>query len=372
MKERNIGLDVTRIFAFLCVVSVHSLHFTSFYELPVDGIRMYLLCLFRALVNCCIPLFLLISGYLLAGRTIDLQENGSMRRHLRKCSGLICTYLLAEAVILSFRNTYLHASLSWQEMLSYILGFGGYGWYVNMYLGLYLLMPFVNLLWKNLSGKSAQRKFLLCLLVLTALPSITNVYDYTTPGALLQPWTYITTNSLIPDWWASIYPLTAFFLGAYLREHVDISKLHTGKLLLLSCLAVLLCGSYNIWRSWKVLFVWGIWTNEGSLQTLLCAVLVFLTINSIHYRKPGPRAAQFLGFISELTFGAYLVSWATDQLVYQTLYRFFSDARIYTLCMPLTIASSAVLALLVAFLIRLAQAALFALLRKVRKSPAGV
>lgn len=367
MKERDVGLDITRIFAFLCVVSVHSLHYTGFYNLPVDGIRMYLLCLFRALVNCCIPLFLLISGYLLGGRIVDLREKGSLRRYLCQSGSLICTYFLAEVMNLTYRNVFLHESLSWRDAAAHVLGYSGYGWYVNMYLGLYVLLPFLNLLWRSLGDKSVQKKFLFCLFTLTALPGVANVYNYATPGALMSPWTYQATNSILPDWWTSLYPLTAFYLGAYIRENIDIAKLHTNKLLLLLFLCVLLCGGYNIWRSWKVPFVRGIWNSEGSLQTLLCAVLVFLTISSIHYPELTSRGAGFLRLASKLTFGAYLFSWTTDRIVSQILYRHFASAAAYTLCMPLTIAASAAMALSGAFLIQLVQKTLFSLFRRIQR-----
>ena len=183
-----------------------------------------------------------------------------------------------------------------------------------------LLMPFLNTLWRGLSGKSARKKCVLCLLILTALPGLANVYDLRTPGVLLQPWNYTGQTQLVPNWWTALYPVTFYFLGAYLREHGNVRQMHTGKALLVLLLSIIVCGAYNIWRSWNGSFVRSLWNCEGSWQTILCGVPVFLCINSIRFPEPGKQLGRLLGLLSELTFSAYLLSWASDQAVYQALY----------------------------------------------------
>lgn len=89
------------------------------------------------------------------------------------------------------------------------------------------------------------------------------------------------------------------------------------------------------------------------------------------FPEPGKQLGRLLGLLSELTFSAYLLSWASDQAVYQALYpRLLSAFGV--LARPISIAASAALALLGAFLIRLVQKMLFALLRGIRKAPANV
>jgi len=63
-----------------------------------------------------------------------------------------------------------------------LLGYHQYSWYVNMYIGCFLLIPFLNLLWNSLSSQESRRILVIVLLVLTALPSVLNVYDLETPG----------------------------------------------------------------------------------------------------------------------------------------------------------------------------------------------
>lgn len=45
-KNRSVGLDVTRIYAFLSVVAVHSFLNTEFYSSTVIGKKMYVMVIF--------------------------------------------------------------------------------------------------------------------------------------------------------------------------------------------------------------------------------------------------------------------------------------------------------------------------------------
>ncbi len=46
-QSRNPALDVIRLFAFICVVSVHFFLNSIYYELPVSGSEMYIATLMR-------------------------------------------------------------------------------------------------------------------------------------------------------------------------------------------------------------------------------------------------------------------------------------------------------------------------------------
>ena len=78
-KNRNASLDLARLSALFCVVSVHFFLYTGFYVEPCTGWRMYLLTLARCSFMVCIPLFLLLTGYLLSYPTgysiLDVTED---------------------------------------------------------------------------------------------------------------------------------------------------------------------------------------------------------------------------------------------------------------------------------------------------------
>ena len=118
-------------------------------------------------------------------------------------------------------------------------------------------------------GWSAARIFggfllstlLAVLLVLTVLPGMVNIYHLHSAETLLHPWLSTSYDQLVPDWWQRLYPITYYFLGGYLRAHVDIKRLRTGRLAALLLLAVLCFGGYNVWRNQGIPFVWGSWCD---------------------------------------------------------------------------------------------------------------
>ena len=68
-------------------------------------------------------------------------------------------------------------------MILSILDFSAdsYAWYIEMYIGLFLIIPFLNILWNNLND--VGRKWLIItLLGLTALPSLLNCWDFLSLG----------------------------------------------------------------------------------------------------------------------------------------------------------------------------------------------
>ena len=352
MKKRDIGLDITRIVAFLFVVNVHSFLYNGFLDTIIQEPYTFVLCLFRILFSGCVPMFLMLSGYLLCGRKVDLEKRGELRRHLYRASEIVLTYVLCALAISLVRGFYLGQTMSLREMFFSVFSFGQYSWYANMYLGLYLLMPMLNLVWEHSGGERAHRVLVMCLLALTALPSLLNVYDLTTPGVFLNPSRYEARTRIVPDWWVSIYPVTYYFLGAYLRTHVQMKKLHTGRLAALLLLSLGLFTGYSLWQSWGRSFYIGAWLLEAGWQTGVIAVLVFLTLNSIDFPQPGAAAGKLLALLSELTFGAYLLSWIPDQLVYPMLFTRVADSRTRMLCFPITAAVSAVVSLGGAFAVR--------------------
>lgn len=59
---RDTGLDVTRILAFLSVISVHFFIGAEFYKNQVVGEKMYVMTMIRTLSMTCVPLFMLLTG----------------------------------------------------------------------------------------------------------------------------------------------------------------------------------------------------------------------------------------------------------------------------------------------------------------------
>ena len=310
--RRNPALDIVRIFALFCVISVHFFYNNGFYSTPIAGWRMYTMVIIRNFFMISVPLFLILSGYLMGAKRPS-------RTYFLGIGKTLLTYTLAAVCCIFYRIWKKNASYSFLSAIIAITDFSGaqYAWYVEMYIGLYLLIPFLNILYDGLDGKKQKKTLLMVFVFLSSVPSVVNIFRFGDPGWFVSPVRSSTYHFLLPDWWTDIYPVTYYFLGRYLREYPLKQPRHT-KLLSIAVLT-LAAGAFNIYRSLGVNFVWGVWQGWYGLPNLLLAVLVFdwlAHVDCIHM-KPGLR--KLLKTISDLVLGAYLLSWIFDQIAYPKL-----------------------------------------------------
>ena len=319
--NRSIGLDVTRIYAFLSVVAVHSFLNTEFYSRTVIGKKMYVMVIFRTAFMVCVPLFLLLTGYLVSAKNTALNSS-CILKYYKKLLPLILKYIICMLIIYALSMSFGFEDFNLKSIIFGITGFSKYSkysWYVNMYIGLFLLTPFLNLIWNSISEKKMHIILVLVFIILTLLPSLFNVYDFSTRGAFLNPQLNKENTALIPDWWVGIYPTTYYYIGAYLKKYIDFKKINPIKIAPIFLFSVLLTGAYNIWRSHSVAFVWGTWNEWGGVENTVNSVLIFVLINSLFKSEVNKSFSHFLAYLSSLTFSAYLLSWLSDKIVYAHL-----------------------------------------------------
>ena len=194
MPKREPGLDLLRCIALLFVVTFHSFLNNGYYSESQVGISMWLAGSFRWLSVSCIGLFLMLTGYLKSEKT-------DVKACYRGLVPVLLGYLLAAVISIPIRHFVFGDVQTFSAWLTRLFSFSAvyYGWYVEMYIGLVLLCPFVNIILRHLQSTKALLGFGMVMLVITALPGAT-------------PWV------VFPDYWRSIYPLTYYILGAIVRR----------------------------------------------------------------------------------------------------------------------------------------------------------
>ena len=85
---RNPGLDIIRTIAVLCVIGVHFFLFTGFYSEPVEGCTMLIMVTLRNSFMICVPLFLMLTGYLSTEKKAGIQ-------YYAKLLHLLSVYVIA-------------------------------------------------------------------------------------------------------------------------------------------------------------------------------------------------------------------------------------------------------------------------------------
>lgn len=311
-QKRNISVDIIRCLAFFLVVSVHFFLQSGFYSQTVAGERMLVMNIMRALFIICVPLFITLSGYLLCKKELSL-------KYYKRIVGILLTYVLSSVVCILYSHFFLEEKLTLAQFALKIFNFTGapYSWYIEMYLGLFLIIPFLNVLYNNIPSQNWKRVLVISFIALTSLPAVLNTYNFSSLSWWALPSSNMNTHQLFPEWWEGIYPVTYYFVGCYLREYG--LKIKKSINLILIIAVIIFSGLYTYWRSYGYVFVWGDWCEYYSLFNVVLTALVFNFIINIKFDKTPAPLAKFIQKISGLCLGGYLLSWIFDSIFYPVL-----------------------------------------------------
>ncbi len=305
--QRKTGLDLLRCLAFLFVVVFHSFLNNGYYSEPQTGIAMVLAGSARWLSVSCIGIFLMLTGYLKSEKT-------GIKDCCRGLLPVLLGYFIAAVISIPIRHFLLGDVQSFSVWLKRFCGFTGvyYGWYVEMYIGLILLSPFVNLTLAHLENRQQLLFFAAVLLVLTALP-----------GA--------TALNIAPDYWRITYPLTYYVLGALVRRMR--LKLHPllgiGIAVTISCLL----GMTTAISTDSILK--NAFTQEfADLWIVLISFSLFVGL--YHIRIPSV-SARLLKIAATGCYGGYLLSHLLDAWCYRLIPQWRTPDAYWKLFLVITV-----------------------------------
>lgn len=318
--DKRASINLIKCVAAFLVVFVHSFLTGGYYETPMQGEIMAALTFLRWIALDCVPLFMIATGYLFWGRcdAINIYKK------------IIPTYLLVVVVaifsyIVDFfaYKTIVTQETIWNDLVSLYNS-----WYVAMYLGLLLLIPFLNKIWSEISYQ--YRKILIVsLLVLTALPTINSEISF-------------------PTYWVSLYPITYYFCGMALREGYLSAKNRV--FVPLFIVTTLLQTLLSMTNNPGSLFEWNLFgsyeCNYNSLIVVVSSVLLFCILLNIRIKNKQLKKLLELG--GKNTLGVYLISvFITDNLVYKYFEGYYVDmysfARIQLLAVLMSFISSIII-----------------------------
>lgn len=331
VRKRDLNADLIRCIATYSVISVHFLLNCGFYYFPTIGTDMYIMSVMRACFMVCVPLFMILTGYLMWQKTLT-------KGYYKGIWKTIEIYVLASIACLLFKKYAQGEDVTIQSAVFAILDFSGanYAWYIEMYIGLFLIIPFLNGAYHSLevsgkessaddgenTGKHKKQILVLTMIFLTMLPKIVNNFDLVTEGWWASPSLSESYTKLIPSFFTGMYPLTYYFIGAYLREYG--CRLSRWKNILLFVLAVLVFGTYNFYRSDGQDFVWGSNSTWGG-ENLITASLLFILLLHLHPDRWPRLIRRAILQISRVSLGLYLVSWIFDKIIYPVFMKYVPD-----------------------------------------------
>ncbi|MCX4268718.1 MAG: acyltransferase family protein [Lachnospiraceae bacterium] len=288
LTKRYIGIDIIKTIAIFFVISVHFFLNTNFYTTSLAGEVMYLQLTARWLFFTCVPLFLLSTGYLQKEKVYNY-------KYWQVGGNILISYIGISIITFLYRTCFLKEEITIQEAIKGILNFSlnGYAWYVAMFVGLYLLIPAINLVYKNIRTKREKLNFIIILCFLTAIP----------------------VQGFLSNEWIAIYPITFYFIGAYIKEfNPKINKIKgiiwIILILLLEDLITIFISQNNENGVFSAIII----DRYGYFLNLCLSVIVFLLIYDI--KKCNIVFSKFFTIIAKLTFEIYLFSYIFDSYFY--------------------------------------------------------
>lgn len=286
MKNRESGIDLLRCLGLLFVVSVHFFLYNGYYDENQVGVGMWAANSFRWLFFGCNGLFMMLTGYLKSRQPMS-------RRYYRSLLPVLLGYALASMISIPIRHFAMDDPQPLSVWITRFFGFGGcyYGWYVEMYVGLVLISPVVNLAMGQLRTTKELLWLAGTMVVLTALPSATDLI-------------------LVPDYWEALYPLTYYVLGAVIRRLQPKIKPWQGiGVALLTAMGLGLATLLS--TDGKVTDGFG--QGYGGFWIAVMVISLFLALYQVN---PGQKWSKILAWAAGGCFEGYLLSHLLDGWIY--------------------------------------------------------
>lgn len=303
IKKRVFGLDLIRCLAFLFVVTFHSFLNNGHSFVLQVGAVVWLADSFRFLSISCIGLYLMLSGYLKC-------ENTNIKSCYRSLISVLVGYLLACAVCIPVRHFVFNEIHTFGDWIKKIFDFTAvsYGWYVEMFIGLSLLVPFINMALKYIGNNKKQLYILAAvLLFMTALPGATK-------------W------NIAPDYWRITYPVSYYVLGAIVYKLQP--KINT---LLGICGALMTAGLLGIHTVLTTDGNYKGFVPQREFQDIWIVFIVVFLFVALYNVKIPERIGRVLAFASGGCYCGYLLSSLLDCWVYVKLFPQFRTPEKYLL-----------------------------------------
>jgi len=309
LQNRNPAMDILRIVAVLCVISIHFFYHTGYYSTTADNVPMYFATVLRTLFSVCVPLFMILSGFLLCNKTLKKGYYSGIRK-------TIIVYILVAIACIIYKSCNGSYTLTPLTFFMGIFDFTGanYSWYIEMYIGLFLIVPFLNIIYKNLDSRKQKNILLITLIAITILPSLFNAFKFDSYEWWANPAADTDTQKLMPSWWVGIYPITYYFTGCYIREYG--TKIKNVFLIIALVIAIFGFGTFNFYRCYGSTFTTANYVYWYGIEPYVMSVLIFLIISKLKLENINVKAKFALWKISDLVLGTYLVSFIFDSIYY--------------------------------------------------------
>lgn len=288
-KERNIGMDLLKIFAMIGVIVLHYNNKgigKAFVYAPLFSNKSYVLYFLQSMFICAVNVFVMISGYFMSGST-----KVSIKKPIRLLVQVVVFRELIYIVKTLCHGKSLYAPFLWQFLLPT-------SWFAILYVALYFVAPYLNRLLKSLNDKSFGIFVNLIFILFSIWPFTVDV---------IQEWTGLTLNGLSSvtrsgsdSGYTIVNFVLVYLLGAAVRRKGTRDKLWVNVIKLLSCWVILFLSAYYLE------------THEGNTSLIFAYSNPLVILSAVYllqlFGRIKLKANPVVTSIAGSTFSVYLLN----------------------------------------------------------------
>ena len=287
-RGRESGPDLIRSIACFFVVGAHFYLNMDYYNVPMEGAKMFVMTACRWLFVTAVPLFFMLTGY------FKKKKITADKTHYKALIPLVISYVVISVGKMILYNR-LYGKIYGVKEIFQNLGNYQIAWYMGLYLCVFLLIPFLNKAWYALSVKEQN-------ILLGTLAFLCTIYP---------AFKYVG-----PSYFIGIYPVLFYYLGIAVSQR----RWRANKLLLIAILVFTIALEATISMKFTTtgVFDWNlIQTADGTYGTFfisVCTICIFLALYEVDVKPKIIRA--LLSAISSVSFEIYLFAGAYDAIIY--------------------------------------------------------
>lgn len=282
-EKRNIGLDVLRILAMIMIVVLHYLGKGELLkEENTDYLNHVIYWFFECLCIIAVNCYVLISGYFLVKSDFKMKKFLNLWGQVVFYSATV--YIIT--ILLGLKEFNIKEAIK-----SFMPVLTNQYWFVNTYLVMYLLSPFINKMVLNLN-KDEYKKLIIILLIIFSILTIL-------PSEMLLD----KTGGMGIIWFVCLY-----IIAAYIRLHMNEIK-NKKYLLLYFLLAILLTviilSIQYICKKIGIEDKSGKFLQYNNIIIAFESIFLFLYFKGLEIKKE--KIIRLVKKIAPLTFAVYII-----------------------------------------------------------------
>lgn len=280
---RMVNLDALRVLSMILILLLHSIDHSGVIEAASQfGINYYYVRFVYMLTQICVNCYVMLSGYFLVNTKFKISKL------VRLWAETVFYSLIIKAVFMVIGDI----SFSVISLVSCLFPIiTGRYWFITIYVGMYVLSPFINIAIKAMDRETHAKLTILLVILLSVWESIWPTFGGMNSGGS----------------WGLAWFVVLYFTASWIHLYYSPSgKWREGIfiwLIISACIGVAYCVADR--HCYVLRTVIGNWFKYNSFPTYLLTVIVFLSFINITIKKQIIVAA--ISSFARSTFGIYLI-----------------------------------------------------------------